>query len=176
MEYRIRLHRHSTKKRPFFYIVIADAAARKDGTFIAKIGTYNMAVRPAVLQVDNEDAIKWLQQGASMSATARQLLSSKGVLYLKHVRRGVNMGLFDQDTAHLLFEKWMQVREAVEIKKQQLLQQKRHQQQKRRGLPHRKPAAGRSDSRNKDQFPANRKLTPVNRNFLTNRRSDPPNQ
>lgn len=38
---KIRLSRGGSKKRPYYHIVIADAAAPRDGKFIAKVGSYN---------------------------------------------------------------------------------------------------------------------------------------
>ena len=51
MPVKIRLQRHGTRKRPFYFIVVADARAPRDGKFIQKIGTYNPLTVPASVQL-----------------------------------------------------------------------------------------------------------------------------
>ena len=48
----------------------------------------------------------WLQKGAQPTDTVRRILSFKGVLYLKHLLRGVSLGLFDEAGAMEKFTKW----------------------------------------------------------------------
>src|SRR5204862_211477 len=40
MPVKIRLQRHGSKKRPFYFIVVADARSPRDGKYIQKLGTY----------------------------------------------------------------------------------------------------------------------------------------
>lgn len=102
----MRLQRHGSKKRPFYFIVVADARAPRDGKFIQKIGTYNPLTVPATVQLDRQKALDWLQKGAQPTDTVRRILSFKGVLYLKHLLRGVGLGLFDDATAMEKFQVW----------------------------------------------------------------------
>lgn len=106
MPVKIRLQRHGAKKRPFYFIVVADARAPRDGKFIQKIGTYNPLTVPASINIDTQKALRWLQKGAQPTDTVRRILSFKGVLYLKHLLRGVKLGLFDEPTAYTKFEQW----------------------------------------------------------------------
>ena len=106
MPVKIRLQRHGSKKRPFYFIVIADGRAPRDGKFIQKIGTYNPLTVPATIQVDRQKALDWLHKGAQPTDTVRRILSFKGVLYLKHLLRGVKLGLFDDATAMTKFQVW----------------------------------------------------------------------
>jgi len=106
MAVKIRLQRHGSKKRPFYFIVIADARAPRDGKFIQKIGTYNPLTVPATIQLDRQKALEWLHKGAEPTDTVRRILSFKGVLYLKHLLRGVKLGLFDEAAAMQKFQKW----------------------------------------------------------------------
>src|SRR5687768_332470 len=92
MPVKIRLQRHGSKKRPFYFIVVADARAPRDGKFIQKIGTYNPLTVPASIQLDRQRALDWLHKGAQPTDTVRRILSFKGVLYLKHLLRGVKLG------------------------------------------------------------------------------------
>jgi small subunit ribosomal protein S16 len=112
MAVKMRLQRHGSKKRPFYFIVIADARSPRDGKFIQKIGTYNPLTVPATIQVDRQKALDWLQKGAQPTDTVRRILSFKGVLYLKHLLRGVDLGLFDEATAMEKFTKWSNEHEA----------------------------------------------------------------
>jgi small subunit ribosomal protein S16 len=102
----MRLQRHGSKKRPFYFIVVADGRAPRDGKFIEKIGTYNPLTVPATINLDRQKSLEWLNKGAQPTDTVRRILSFKGVLYLKHLLRGVKLGLFDDATAMTKFEAW----------------------------------------------------------------------
>jgi len=106
MAVKMRLQRHGSKKRPFYFIVIADARSPRDGKFIQKLGSYNPLTVPASIQIDRQKALDWLQKGAQPTDTVRRILSFKGVLYLKHLLRGVSLGLFDEAAAMEKFTKW----------------------------------------------------------------------
>ena len=112
MAVKIRLQRHGSKKRPFYFIVVADSRSPRDGKFIQKIGTYNPLTHPATVLVDRQKALVWLNNGAQPTDTVRKILSTKGVLYLKHLLRGVGLGLFDQESAMTKFESWHQEQES----------------------------------------------------------------
>lgn len=118
MPVKIRLQRHGSKKRPFYFIVVADARAPRDGKFIQKIGTYNPLTVPASVQLDRQKALDWLHKGAQPTDTVRRILSYKGVLYLKHLLRGVKLGLFDDAAAMVKFQTWHTEHEA-QLKKRQ---------------------------------------------------------
>lgn len=106
MSVKIRLQRHGSKKRPFYFIVVANTTAPRDGKFIEKIGTYNPLTVPATVRISRERSLHWLEKGAQPTNTCRRILSFKGVLFLKHLMRGVSLGLFDETTAMEKFEKW----------------------------------------------------------------------
>jgi small subunit ribosomal protein S16 len=112
MAVKIRLQRHGSKKRPFYFIVVADARAPRDGKFIQKIGTYNPLTVPSTIQIDRQKSLEWLHKGAQPTDTVRKILSYKGVLYLKHLLRGVTLGLFDEAKAMEKFQVWHQEHEA----------------------------------------------------------------
>ena len=112
MAVKIRLQRHGSKKRPFYFIVVADARAPRDGKFIQKLGTYNPLTVPATIQLDRQKALDWLHKGAEPTDTVRRILSFKGVLYLKHLLRGVKLGLFDDAAAMVKFQQWHEEHEA----------------------------------------------------------------
>jgi small subunit ribosomal protein S16 len=56
--------------------------------------------------MNRERSLYWLQKGAEPTNTCRRILSFKGVLFLKHLMRGVSLGLFDETTAMEKFESW----------------------------------------------------------------------
>lgn len=119
MPVKIRLQRKGRKKRPFYYIVVADSRSPRDGKFIQKIGTYNPLTVPASIHLDRNRALYWLQKGAQPTDTVRRILSFKGVLYLKHLLRGVKLGLFDQNTAMQKFDQWTSEHEDKVLKKRE---------------------------------------------------------
>lgn len=106
MSVRIRLQRHGAKKRPFYFIVVANSTSRRDGKFIEKLGTYNPLTTPATININGKRALHWLNRGAETTHTVNRILSFKGVLYLKHLMRGVKLGLFSEETALQKFEAW----------------------------------------------------------------------
>ena len=112
MAVKMRLQRHGSKKRPFYFIVVADGRAPRDGKFIQKIGTYNPLTVPATIQLDRQKALEWLNKGAQPTDTVHRILSFKGVLYLKHLLRGVKLNLFDEATAMAKFQTWFAEHEA----------------------------------------------------------------
>ena len=128
----MRLQRHGSKKRPFYFIVIADGRAPRDGKFIQKLGTYNPLTVPATVQLDRQMALDWLQKGAQPTDTVRRILSFKGVLFLKHLLRGVTLGLFDEATAMEKFALWHSDHE-LQIKKRS--EENRNKQRARRTPP-----------------------------------------
>jgi small subunit ribosomal protein S16 len=87
MAVRIRLKRMGAHKKPFYRVVVSDSRSPRDGRFIDEIGTYNPLANPAQLNIDEEKALKWLQNGAQASDTARSLLSKAGVLKKFHELR-----------------------------------------------------------------------------------------
>ena len=84
MAVKLRLKRMGAKKAPFYRIVAADARAPRDGRDIEVIGTYNPTKNPAIVNVDAEKALKWLNNGAQPSDTVRNILSHEGIMKRFH--------------------------------------------------------------------------------------------
>ena len=80
MAVKMRLKRMGAKKRPFYRIVVADSRSPRDGRFIEEVGYYNPIENPAVVKVDKELALKWLNNGAMPTDTVRDILSKEGIL------------------------------------------------------------------------------------------------
>lgn len=80
MAVKIRLKRMGAKKRPFYRVVVADSRSPRDGRFIETLGHYDSTTEPAVIKIDEEKAIEWLQKGAQPTDTVKNLFSKTGIL------------------------------------------------------------------------------------------------
>ncbi len=112
MPVKIRLARRGRKKQPFYHIVVADSKAKRDGKFIEQIGSYNPMTSPATIELDRDKAYDWLTKGAQPTYTARAILRFKGVLYRKHLMRGVKKGSFSEEQAMKLYEEFINSKDA----------------------------------------------------------------
>ena len=108
MSVKIRLQRHGKKGKPFYWVVAADARAKRDGKFLEKIGTYNPNTNPATIDLNVDSAVKWLFNGAQPTDTARAILSYKGVLLKHHLETGVRKGAISAETAAEKFNAWVE--------------------------------------------------------------------
>ena len=121
MATRIRLQRHGKKGKAFFHLVAADSRAKRDGRFIEKLGTYNPVANPAVIDINFDNTLAWVQKGAEMSETARAILSYKGVLHKNHLLKGVAKGALTLEQAEAKFTQWLQEKDGkIEGKKDSL--------------------------------------------------------
>ena len=117
MSVKIRLQRHGKKGKPFYWIVAADARAKRDGKYLEKIGTYNPNVNPAEINLDVDGAVKWLQNGAQPTDTAKAILSYKGAMLKNHLAGGVRKGALTQEQADAKFAAWLEEKSAKIIAK-----------------------------------------------------------
>ncbi len=79
MAVKLRLRRMGAKKKPFYRIVAADSRASRDGSFIEIIGTYNPLLETDKVTIDEEKALKWLNNGAEPTNTVKNILTKSGV-------------------------------------------------------------------------------------------------
>ena len=77
---RIRLRRTGAKKQPSYRVVVADARAARDGSFVELLGHYNPLTDPPTVVIDEEKALKWLRQGAQPSEAVGRMLKKLGTL------------------------------------------------------------------------------------------------
>lgn len=84
MAVKLRLTRMGAKKAPVYRIVAADSRCPRDGRFIEIVGTYNPTTEPATLNINEELAMKWLNNGAQPSDTVRNLFSKQGIMKKFH--------------------------------------------------------------------------------------------
>jgi len=76
---RIRLRRTGAKKKPNYRVVVADARAPRDGTFIEILGHYNPLTDPSTFVVDAARAQLWLARGAQPSDRVARLFKREGI-------------------------------------------------------------------------------------------------
>ena len=107
MSVKIRLQRHGRKGKPFFWIVAADSRSKRDGRSLEKLGTYNPNTNPATIELDVDGAVKWLQNGAQPTDTAKAILSHKGAMLKNHLAGGVRKGALTEEEAEKKFQAWL---------------------------------------------------------------------
>ena len=118
MAVKLRLQRHGKKGKPFYWIVAADARSKRDGKFLEKLGIYNPNVNPAIIDLNVDGAVKWLQNGAQPTDTARAILSYKGAMLKNHLAGGVRKGALTEEEAEQKFQAWLDEKAAkVDAKK-----------------------------------------------------------
>ncbi|MCI2228920.1 30S ribosomal protein S16 [Polaribacter sp. MSW13] len=110
MSVKIRLQRHGKKGKPFYWIVAADARAKRDGRYLEKIGTYNPNVNPAIIDLNVDKAVEWLQNGAQPTDTVKNILSYKGAMLKNHLAGGVRKGALTQEQADAKFAAWLEAK------------------------------------------------------------------
>jgi small subunit ribosomal protein S16 len=121
MSVKIRLQRHGKKQKPFYWIVAADARSKRDGRYLEKLGTYNPNTNPATIDLNLDQAVQWLHNGAQPTDTARAILSYKGALMKHHLDGGVRKGALTQEQADAKLAKWLEEKAGkVDIKKEGL--------------------------------------------------------
>jgi len=76
MAVKIRLARHGAKKRPYYRVVVADSAARRDGRFVEEVGRYNPCVAPHLVELDMDKVDAWIKNGAQPTDTVARLIES----------------------------------------------------------------------------------------------------
>lgn len=111
MPVKIRLQRHGKKGKPFYWIVAADARAKRDGKFLEKLGTYNPNTNPATIELNIDNSVQWLQNGAQPTDTARAILSYKGALLKHHLLGGVRKGALTEEQVEEKFNAWLAEKE-----------------------------------------------------------------
>ena len=76
---KIRLKRIGKKKAPFYRIIVSDARKTTQSTSLAEIGTYDPLKEPAEVKMNEEEARKWLANGAQPTETVARLFKNAGI-------------------------------------------------------------------------------------------------
>jgi small subunit ribosomal protein S16 len=83
MSAKILPSRGGAKKRPYYYIVVANSTSPRDGRYIEQIGTFNPMLKkddPARLKLDTERAAHWLKCGAQPTDRVARFLDNAGLM------------------------------------------------------------------------------------------------
>lgn len=73
----IRLMKFGKRGFPTYRIVVLDKRKKRDGSYLAKVGTYNPHSEPATLAIDDAKLQEWLKKGAQVSEGMRKLLKNR---------------------------------------------------------------------------------------------------
>ena len=87
MSVKLRLRRIGRKKIPVFSIVATDSRNARDGRYIEDLGRYFPLREPAEVQLNEERALYWLDNGAQPSDTVRSILYRRGLMLQNHLKQ-----------------------------------------------------------------------------------------
>ena len=82
MSVKIRLSRGGAKKRPYYYVVVANTVSPRDGRYIEQIGTFNPMLKKddeTRVKLDLDRAKYWLSVGAQPTDRVARLLDAAGL-------------------------------------------------------------------------------------------------
>lgn len=74
---KIRLRRMGATNQPFYRVVVSDSRAVPTSEAIEEIGWYDPRAKPARAEIDLARIDHWVQRGAQLSDTVRQLVAKK---------------------------------------------------------------------------------------------------
>ena len=77
---KIRLRRMGSKQNAFYRVVVADSRSPRDGRFIEELGYYNPLTDPATIKINEEQAKKWIADGAQPTETVRSIFKKSGII------------------------------------------------------------------------------------------------
>jgi small subunit ribosomal protein S16 len=83
MSVKIRLARGGAKKKPYYYIVIANSISPRDGRYIEQIGTFDPMLKkddPNRVKLDLERAKHWISVGAQPTDRVARFLDANGLM------------------------------------------------------------------------------------------------
>ena len=119
MSLKIRLQRQGKKKQPFYHIVVADSRSPRDGKYVERLGTYDPKHDHEGVKLDTTLTMEWLEKGALPTDSCRHLLAEQGLMFKKHLQRGVRKGLFNQEQADTQFAKWQTEKASLHTNKKE---------------------------------------------------------
>ena len=82
MSVKMRLSRGGSKKRPYYYVIIAQATSPRDGRYIEQIGTFDPMLKkdnPERVKLQAERVKHWLGVGAQPTDRVMRLLDGAGL-------------------------------------------------------------------------------------------------
>ena len=85
MAVKLRLRRMGKKKQPIYKVVAADSRSPRDGKFLETMGLYNPLTDPHTVDIKEDRALYWLNNGAQPTDTVKSLLRQKGITLKKRI-------------------------------------------------------------------------------------------
>jgi small subunit ribosomal protein S16 len=79
MAVKIRLKRMGKKRSASYRLVVSDSRNAPIGKFLEELGYYDPTTEPETYKIDEEKALKWLNNGAKPSSTVKSLLKKSGI-------------------------------------------------------------------------------------------------
>ena len=83
MSVKLRLSRGGAKKRPYYYIVVANSISPRDGRYIEQIGTFDPMLKkdsPDRVKLNVDRARHWLKVGAQPTDRVARFLDAAGLM------------------------------------------------------------------------------------------------
>lgn len=74
---KIRMRRMGSRNHPFFRVVVSDSRQTPTAAAIEEIGYYDPRQKPSVVEIDEERYDHWVEKGALVSETVRNLVKKK---------------------------------------------------------------------------------------------------
>lgn len=75
---KLRLTRLGRRKQPVYRIVAMEALGKRDGKAVSYIGTFNPLVEANQIKLNEEEVLKFLNNGAQPTETVKSLLVKTG--------------------------------------------------------------------------------------------------
>lgn len=70
---KIKLSRTGKKNQPSYRIVVAERRSKRDGQYVALLGTYNPLTSPSTINLDTKAYDAWISKGAQPTETVRSI-------------------------------------------------------------------------------------------------------
>lgn len=83
MAVKIRLSRGGAKKRPYYYVVVANATSPRDGRYIEQIGIFDPMLKkddPNRVKLDLDRCKHWVSVGAQPTDRVARFLDAAGLM------------------------------------------------------------------------------------------------
>ena len=81
---KIRLKRVGSKRNASYRVIVSDSKRAPQGYFVEELGFFDPTTEPETYNIDEEKALKWLNNGAKPSDTVKTLLKKSGVMAKFH--------------------------------------------------------------------------------------------
>ncbi len=110
---KLRLQRMGKKRQPVYKIVAVDARSPRDGKFLEDLGQYNPTKDPHFINIKEDRAIYWLDNGAQPTDTVNSLFRKTGInLRVDLMKRGLAPEAVEAEVS-----KWKESKSALPTKK-----------------------------------------------------------